>query len=151
MRVVPNRDYFVCDYCTAFHFPPESDEGVRVLGESSHLSCPLCRVELVWASIAEIRVKYCTRCRGILTRPPNFKPIVESRRRTSVKNERPRPIDPAEFGRRISCPHCARPMDVHPYYGPGNAVIDTCGFCHFIWLDHGDLTVIIEAPDRGGW
>jgi Zn-finger nucleic acid-binding protein len=40
-------------------------------------------------------------------------------------------------------------MDVHPYYGPGNAVIDTCGRCALIWLDHGELKVIVTAPERG--
>jgi len=43
-------------------------------------------------------------------------------------------------------------MDVHPYYGPGNVVIDTCGQCYLVWLDHGELKQIADAPgpDRGG-
>ena len=42
-------------------------------------------------------------------------------------------------------------MDVHPYYGPGNVVIDTCGQCYLVWLDHGELKQIADAPgqDRG--
>lgn len=42
-------------------------------------------------------------------------------------------------------------MDVHPYYGPGNIVIDTCSRCNVIWLDCGELQQIADAPgkDRG--
>jgi Zn-finger nucleic acid-binding protein len=42
-------------------------------------------------------------------------------------------------------------MDVHPYYGPGNVVIDTCSGCDMVWLDHGELKQIADAPgqDRG--
>jgi Zn-finger nucleic acid-binding protein len=39
-------------------------------------------------------------------------------------------------------------MDVHPYYGPGNIVIDTCGTCQLLWLDHGELASVIDAPGR---
>jgi len=43
-------------------------------------------------------------------------------------------------------------MDTHPYYGPGNCVVDTCIRCGVIWLDYGEITVITNAPgrDRGG-
>jgi hypothetical protein len=42
-------------------------------------------------------------------------------------------------------------MDVHPYFGPGNVIIDTCGKCDLVWLDFGELKQIEEAPgqDRG--
>lgn len=36
-------------------------------------------------------------------------------------------------------------MDVHPYYGPGNIVIDTCVECGLVWLDHGELTRVEQA------
>jgi Zn-finger nucleic acid-binding protein len=39
-------------------------------------------------------------------------------------------------------------MDVHPYYGPGNVVIDTCIDCRVLWLDHGELRKIRDAPGR---
>jgi Zn-finger nucleic acid-binding protein len=46
-------------------------------------------------------------------------------------------------------------MDTHPYFGGGNAVVDTCERCGLIWLDAGELPIIeryiphvrqIEAP-----
>ncbi len=42
-------------------------------------------------------------------------------------------------------------MDTHPYYGPGNVVIDSCESCQAVWLDFGELRQIVNAPgqDRG--
>ena len=42
-------------------------------------------------------------------------------------------------------------MATHPYYGPGNVVIDTCETCELVWLDFGELKQIVDAPgkDRG--
>ena len=42
-------------------------------------------------------------------------------------------------------------MITHPYYGPGNVVIDSCEPCELVWLDFGELRQIVDAPgkDRG--
>jgi hypothetical protein len=42
-------------------------------------------------------------------------------------------------------------MATHPYYGPGNVVIDSCESCDLLWLDFGELKQIVDAPgkDRG--
>ena len=39
-------------------------------------------------------------------------------------------------------------MSTHPYYGPGNIVIDSCEGCDAVWLDFGELTQITDAPGR---
>jgi Zn-finger nucleic acid-binding protein len=39
-------------------------------------------------------------------------------------------------------------MDVHPYYGPGSQVIDSCPHCRLVWLDAGELAAIERAPGR---
>ena len=46
------------------------------------------------------------------------------------------------------CEQCRSGMDVHPYYGPGNVVIDSCSRCNLIWLDFGELKQITDAPGR---
>lgn len=149
MHLVRDRDYWVCDYCTTFHFPNACEDGVRVLGEESHLRCPLCRTELISAAIEQIRILHCIQCRGILVRPDAFRRLVEARRSRSKKIDQVlHPLDRSELERRIGCPACARVMDVHPYYGPGNAVVDSCGNCALVWLDHGELKVIVTAPER---
>jgi hypothetical protein len=42
-------------------------------------------------------------------------------------------------------------MSTHPYFGPGNVVIDNCEACELAWLDFGELAQIVDAPgkDRG--
>lgn len=149
MQLVRDRDYWACAYCTTFHFPQANDEGVRVLGEESHLRCPVCRDELVSGAVEQTPVLVCQTCKGILAEPPDFRRIVDLRRRSSAKKEHVlHPLDASELDRVVLCPQCHQQMDTHPYYGPGNAVVDSCGRCALIWLDHGELTVIVTAPEE---
>jgi len=46
--------------------------------------------------------------------------------------------------RGIACPACHQLMDTHPYYGPGNVVINDCGGCGLVWLDFGELDRILS-------
>ena len=39
-------------------------------------------------------------------------------------------------------------MATHPYYGPGNVVLDSCGACDLVWLDFGELKQIVDAPGK---
>ena len=39
---------------------------------------------------------------------------------------------PADLARRLPCPGCDDPMHVHPYYGPGDFVIDSCTACRYV-------------------
>ena len=50
-----------------------------------------------------------------------------------------------EIERKIKCPLCEDIMDVHPYFGPGNVVIDSCVNCHLIWVDNGEIVTIERA------
>lgn len=149
MQLAPSTDYYTCAYCTTFYFPEPNDDHVRVLAEPVGMACPRCHGELVAGVVAETRVAYCGRCRGILASRTVFGVVVgylRSRARTPALP--PRPVDLAQLKRQIRCPQCGRTMDVHPYYGPGNIVIDTCGACQLLWLDHGELASIVDAPGR---
>jgi hypothetical protein len=57
------------------------------------------------------------------------------------------PADAHDLERRINCPQCHHRMDTHLYAGPGNVVVDSCEDCSLIWLDRGELTHIVRAPD----
>ena len=156
MRLVDQRTYFVCDYCATFHFPEvESPDGVIVLGDGDRdLACPVCGVRLESAAVEGVAVLHCPRCRGVLADQSSFLLIVKFRRaRASGVPDRPRPLNQADLEREIVCPHCGEMMDTHPYYGPGNFVIDTCGRCALVWLDYGEIGVMTNAPgrDRRGW
>lgn len=153
----PDTEGFKCDYCHAVFFPGEEDDGVTVLAEPAEpadpsLLCPLCNVPLVQASIAKIPLLYCTGCHGLLLPMHVLSSILDEMRdelragqgSTAVQT----PPDQGDLKRTIQCPQCHRRMDTHFYAGPGNVIVDSCGDCFLIWLDRGELTRIVHAPDE---
>jgi Zn-finger nucleic acid-binding protein len=74
--------------------------------------------------------------------------VTRRRARAAGAPVTPSPLDPRELDTRMPCPSCGERMDVHPYYGPGNVVIDSCSRCDLIWLDFGELAQITDAPGR---
>lgn len=150
MRLVRDRDYYFCEYCGNFHFPQPGDDGVRRLNESSlSLECPVCHIPLKQASLEGDRVYSCPNCRGLLIPQLVFGEAVKRlRARAKGPAEKPRLLDRRELERRINCPSCQNRMGTHPYYGPGNIVIDTCIQCGLLWLDPGELRQVIDAPGR---
>lgn len=152
LEIVDGREHFRCPYCASILFPddlPASIDRIRSLDEPSDFACPICDAALVTAAMDGRKVLHCTACRGVLTSSDDFFQVVNQRRA-----ERKGPLDPPravnreELKRNLRCPHCRRPMEVHPYYGGGSVVIDSCRTCHAIWLDYGELSVIERAPGR---
>lgn len=156
MELFPSRGYFFCRYCGSFHFPETvGDDGVRVVAEGRGTGvCPICRKTLSSAMLDERHlVEYCVNCRGVLVSRSTFADVVRLRRAWATGPPgAPVPLSHAELQRRVECPRCAAPLETHPYFGPGNVVIDSCGACDVIWLDFGELKQIVDAPgsDRGG-
>ena len=149
-----DRDYYFCEYCGAYHFPDNNEDGIRTLGEDpERIKCPLCKIPFNLVTFDNHFKGYqCKNCRGILFNRNTFRNTIESRRaRASTPPDPPTRFHEEELHRRVSCPKCAQPMENHLYLGPGNIVIDTCGTCNLIWLDHGELDKVINAPgsDRG--
>ena len=147
MKVLREGLYFYCEYCSSFQFPTESVDRVRVFGEESSVECPICRVPLVSAAIEGARVLHCTSCRGLLARQTSFVDLIKYLR--AIATDPPRisqPVSAEECKRQTTCPVCGETMSTHPYYGPGNVVIDVCTRCQLIWLDYGELDVIVDAP-----
>jgi Zn-finger nucleic acid-binding protein len=94
-------------------------------------------------------VHSCRNCRGVLVPRQGFARVVNARRAwASGPPREPRPLNPRELEREVRCPFCNARMETHPYYGPGNLVIDSCTACDVIWLDAGELTQIVDAPGR---
>lgn len=149
LTFMEGRNYFYCEYCGSFQFPDENAEGVVVLQEAvDDLECPVCVKPLALASIADQRVLHCTNCRGVYVGNTAFRQIVDALHGQSRGTGAAKPIDPEEYGRNVNCPACKRRMDTHPYYGPGAVVIDSCSACHMIWLDHGELDIVVDANNR---
>lgn len=155
MELFPHRGYFFCRYCGSFHFPETAgDDGIRVLGATAApLTCAVCAQPLASALLDEAcPVQYCRNCRGVLMERRDFAMIVHKRRAWATGTPGPPiPLNSAELNRKLVCAKCRKPMATHPYYGPGNVVIDTCEPCELVWLDFGELKQIVAAPgkDRG--
>ncbi|MFN2166851.1 MAG: zf-TFIIB domain-containing protein [Anaerolineae bacterium] len=146
MRPVAGGDHFVCDFCATFHFPEKNQDHVTVIGEPGERDCPVCSVSLVSASCQRKPVEYCPKCQGLLVDRRAFNKIVDSlRARHRGPLLEPQPIDPADYERQLRCPACGRSLEVHPYYGPGNVLIDTCGACSLVWLDRGEIATIARS------
>ncbi len=155
MELFERQRYHFCRYCGSFEFidAPVPD-GIDVLDRpQAALPCPLCKAPLAKSLLDDMYViQYCERCRGSLMATGTFADAIEQRRaRQSGPGVAPAPLDRRELERRLICPSCGAAMDVHPYYGPGNIVIDSCTACNLVWLDFGELRQITDAPgqDRG--
>lgn len=149
MRLAPDQEFLVCDYCRTVHFPQVNNDGVRVLEEQSSLQCPICAVPLVHAAIAQQRILYCAQCHGMLIGMDKFIVIVHNlRARHEISADASRQPDWSEMDRRIRCPQCGHEMDTHAYGGGGNVIIEDCETCSLNWLDANELERIVQAPDR---
>lgn len=150
MQIVRVGRHFACPYCTSLHFPNGPTTGsdrIQPLNRPAHGSCPVCRVPLQRGLLDGVPVEHCRTCRGIFLSRNDFGEIIRQRRaQRDTPDALPSPINVSELSRTVLCPSCGTPMETHPYYGPGNVVIDTCAACASVWLDHGELTVIEQAP-----
>ena len=155
MELFATRGYFFCRYCGSFHFPDTVDaDGIRVLSDGDEqVVCSICHTRLAQAVLDDAHpVRLCKTCRGVLMPRRSFASIVEHRRAWATNPPRPPiPLDRKELDRPLTCPVCRAAMVTHPYYGPGNVVIDSCETCQLVWLDFGELKQIVDAPgqDRG--
>jgi Zn-finger nucleic acid-binding protein len=148
MRLNDDADYLICDYCETPHFPDPNADGVRVLGVLAAISCPICKIPLMNASVARERIFYCERCRGMLISMDVFPEIVQDlRSRREISVDAAHAPDWKDLDRRICCPKCGATLDTHAYCGPGNIIIDTCENCSLNWLDYGELDRVVRAPD----
>ena len=147
MKLYVKRGYLHCQHCGTFHWPDESPEGVRALGAEAPLTCTVCGTRMEVAHVTGEIVLHCPNCKGLLSRQKDF-PAIVRRIRARSKADVPRELNKAELERQIPCPVCGRVMHTHPYAGPGNVVIDVCGYCQVVFLDHGELSAIRDAPGR---
>lgn len=151
MELFERRRYFFCRYCGTFHFIDSVEaDGIQVLDRSGVAPCPVCTLPLAKALLDNVHsIHCCEQCRGVLVPRGVFVDVVNVRRAFATGAPAPpAPLDDRELQRRVTCPLCRQQMDVHPYYGPGNIVIDTCSRCDVIWLDFGELKQVTDAPGR---
>lgn len=109
--------------------------------------CPCCEAHLSPAKLSSVKGLYCPTCYGVFLAKQHFGELIAARRaeRRPAEFTPVRPIDPQQYERRLLCPACRQAMEVHPYYGPGNVVIDSCAGCRMVWLDHGEIARIVQS------
>lgn len=148
----PGSDVLKCQFCGSYRPLATLADGVDtivVLEEPTGTACPACATELVTAALDRAPGAVCTTCHGLLLESDVFAYLVRSRRSDYDGAERiPQPLTPDRIAGQVACPRCTRPMERHPYGGPGNQVIDCCSRCRLVWLDSGELAAIEAAPGR---
>ena len=151
MPKVHGQNHFECRPCNAFHFPTsieEAEDSLQATGKMTEFQCCKCDQPLELGKLRNmLDVCFCDNCRGFVIDSESLGEVItELRRNYDGEDDKPRPINPDDLDAQHPCPACAEPMDAHPYYGPGNVVIDTCQHCKLGWLDHGELATIVRAP-----
>ena len=147
MRLSRDQGLMICDYCGSQATPQPDEDGVVVMDTTSH-DCPACKVPLANALIESQELLYCTHCHGMLLEMEKLLPLLDvlrEYRSWSRSSQTPRNGDD---GRVLHCPLCQDEMDEHLYGGGGNVNVDSCETCGVLWLDCGELSRIVAAPDR---
>jgi Zn-finger nucleic acid-binding protein len=131
------------------HYPdcPEIATRKPEIGAQAGQDCPLCKIPLVHAAIANVLVQCCVECRGMLIPMQVFQHIIESLEFPKDATLIELSAGSSDLLREIYCPYCLQRMDTHPYRGAGDAIIDTCVTCSLNWLDRGELMQIVHVPD----
>ena len=153
VEAVHGERYFFCDYCHSFRFIESSEQsidGVVATMDVADTCCPVCDDQpLVKAKLESQEVSHCPDCRGILMTSDRLGEVISQQIGTRPKaTGNVVPLNPGELKRRLACPACQQRMDVHPYYGPGNSVIDSCYRCRLVWLDYGEVNTLVDAASR---
>ena len=147
MHLDRDQGLMLCDYCGSQMVPSKDEDGVVVIEPTQH-QCPVCKTPLMSAAIESCDMLYCTGCHGMLLEMEKLLPLLRGLREQRYwarSSEAPRKSD----GERVlDCPLCGLEMDQHPYGGGGNVNVDSCEPCGVLWLDRGELSRIVAAPDR---
>lgn len=151
MTAVYRQSHFQCMNCNRFHFPTEiesAEDSLRSTDKVTEFQCPRCKIALEVGTLrGHVDVCYCPNCRGFVIDCDTLGSwITELRAAYAGPDDQPLALDPQELDVRRDCPACQEPLEAHPYYGPGNSVIDTCTHCRLAWFDHGELAWIVRAP-----
>lgn len=126
-----------------------SSEPIKFTDSPAKVACPRCGIEMVFGELLNTKVVACVQCHGMMIQMATFGAMVEYLRQNYDGPEnKSQPIDPTELETVVQCPACWKKMDVYPYCGPGNIVIDSCASCHLLWLDGNELVQVIRGPGR---
>ena len=148
-----NPESFYCHQCDQVDgkpLPTDWTIAIQPSGNSTDFHCPNCvETNLEVGTVHKAQVCFCNNCRGFVIDSESFGELVRVLRAEYVgADDKPKLMDQSQLRKQRPCPACFESMNTHPYYGPGNVVIDSCLHCKLTWLDHKELTMIQRAPGR---
>ncbi len=149
LRLCRDQGLMICDYCGSQTTPQTDEDGVLVLDPTKH-NCPVCQTPPRMRLSSPMSLLYCTHCHGMLITTGQLFFAAAGRTKREYRywarsSQAPREAD---TGRILRCPLCQYEMDEHLYGGGGNMDVDSCEQCNLLWLDRGELSRIVSAPDR---
>ena len=103
MTLFRERDYYFCEHCKNYHFPEQSNEGFRVLGENPEgIKCPHCKIVLNLMTYDDSYQGYqCSKCQGMMFNRTTFRDAIDSQRaKVKAPPEPNNTFDPVELERR---------------------------------------------------
>jgi Zn-finger nucleic acid-binding protein len=116
---------------------------------SAEITCPDCQDDMRFCLMSGLKCVGCPKCLGMLIDGEGFGELVRMLRSMyKGPNDLPKPPEENELRKHRQCPSCLGTMDTHPYYGPGNVVIDACRECKLVWLDRDEMGRIVRAPGK---
>lgn len=120
----------------------------------SQLICHQCQLAMNRITFREWSVSLCPRCEGSFTDEEALRSLL-SQPDLRLSNLRPTllpnmvSVHPNEEDRgRLPCPSCAEEMTREPYAELNAVNIDRCPNGHGIWLDDGELGLLLEVMER---
>lgn len=120
------------------------------------MNCPRCGSFLREIEYENMHIHTCDSCGAEVIGPDELRNIVETRERhfppdlcKLLAQQTPIFGTPTnEPGRAFSCPTCSKPMGLVNYGGDSGIMIDRCGECGTLFLDHEELEKIQIIMDR---
>lgn len=147
MHLDRDQGLMICDYCGSQMVPSKDEDGVVVL-EPTRQQCPVCKAQLMSASMESCDMLYCTGCHGMLLDMDKLLPLLRTLREQRYWARSSQAPRKSEAERVLDCPLCGLEMDRHAYGGGGNVDVDSCEPCGVLWLDGRELSRMVAAPDR---
>jgi Zn-finger nucleic acid-binding protein len=120
--------------------------------------CPRCTTPLRARAVATVEVLECASCNGLWVPADTFEVLCSQRDKASaarqlvaveVRGRRRFELTLDDQVKYIPCPECRQLMNRRNFAQCAGVIIDICRD-HGVWLDHQELSRIIQFIERGG-
>lgn len=128
-----------CDFCEAFRCQKllrNASARIKILCKTTGIACPGCDQDLRFGKLSKMKVLHCAGCDGLLMTRGALRETIRRRRSQDTQpGLAPQAVVGTPFQRSAICPQCTRTLELHPYHGPGQALIEACDHCDLVWFE----------------